>query len=175
MKIIPSHELSRLSTEEFRLADKQAVILAADSIRSGHNIGSLFRLADSFRLEGIILGPQCALPGHPEVQKTALSSDQHLDWEQTDHLAELLIGYKNKSYIIVGIEHTDQSIPLNQFSVSDSGKYILVFGHEIHGISEPVLSVLDVCLEIPQLGVKHSLNVSVAAGIATWHFIKKRI
>lgn len=157
------------------MARKYPVILAADNIRSGHNIGSLFRLADSFRLEGVILGHQCALPGHPEVQKTALSSEKHLDWEHTDNLAELLLAYKNRKYIIVGIEHTDQSVPLQQFEVSDTSQYILVFGHEIHGISENIMPLLDISLEIPQLGVKHSLNVSVAAGITTWHFIKNRI
>lgn len=166
-------ELNRISSEEFIQSKKFPLILCADNIRSGHNIGSLFRIADAFRLESLLLGPQCAKPPHPEILKTALGAQHHVSWKLSHHLTEDLIELKNQGYVLLGIEQTIQSIPIQQYPVDLNAKYVLILGHEINGIDQPVIDVLDACLEIPQYGVKHSLNVSVAAGIACWQICSR--
>lgn len=165
-------QLDRLTPEEFNRVQKFPLVFAADNIRSGHNVGSLFRTADAFRFESIVLSPYCAKPPHPEILKTALGAHQYIHWEGDLSLETKLLEYKSNGYILVAFEHCFQSIPMQQFEVSNQKKYVLVFGHEVEGVREEILSLMDVILEIPQFGVKHSLNVSVAAGIAAWHFVK---
>jgi tRNA G18 (ribose-2'-O)-methylase SpoU len=143
--------------------------LCADNIRSGHNIGSLFRIADAFSLESVLLGPQCASPPHPEILKTSLGAHQHVPWIQTEKMSEALSQLKDRGYSLIGIEQTAESVALDHFIPQKDAKYAFVFGHEVYGISQEILNCMDTCLEIPQSGVKHSINVSVAAGIVVWH------
>lgn len=175
MKKLSLQELQRISAEEFQNRIKIPVLFCADQIRSGHNIGSLFRIADAFAMEGIILGPYCVKPPHPEIEKSALGATRTVNWLQSDHIVTELNNYKSQGYQLIAIEQTDKGILLNQFDVDRKGKYILILGHEINGISQDVLDICDLSLEIPQSGTKHSLNVSVAAGIVAWHFAKEWI
>lgn len=168
-------QIERLNAESFKLAVKHPIILAADNIRSGHNIGSLFRIADAFRLESVWLNSGCAKPPHPEILKTSLGAEQHVSWLFTDDLYFSIHQCKNDGYSVVAFEHCFESIPLQQFPCNPYAKYILVFGHEIHGVSQAILDLADEIVEIPQFGVKHSINVSVSAGIAVWHFIQALI
>lgn len=173
MKILSLQELNRLSPDAFKIAPKIPLILAADQIRSGHNVGSLFRIGDAFGIEQIILGGYTVQPPHPEIQKTAIGASETVAWCHFERLEEFLMQMKLQGYIIIGIEQTSDSISLNNFEVEVDKAYILIFGNEVNGISESVLQCVDYCIEIPQRGTKHSINVSVAAGIVTWHFAKR--
>lgn len=173
MKKLSLQELQRLSVDEFRSKEKVPVLFCADHIRSGHNIGALFRIADAFAMEGILLSRYCVKPPHPEIEKTALGATQTVPWKHLDILNDELLDFHNKGYQLIGVEQTDQSVSLNTFKVDPKASYILILGHEINGISQEVLDLLDHSVEIPQFGTKHSLNVSVAAGIVAWHFAKE--
>ncbi|MBL7820433.1 MAG: TrmH family RNA methyltransferase [Saprospiraceae bacterium] len=164
-------DLKRLELTEFRTIPKRSIILFADQIRSGHNIGSLFRIADSFLLESILLSEYCVKPPHPEIEKAAIGSTNSVTWLSVPNSIECLIELQQQGYQLIGIEQTDQSFSLDQFKVDLNAKYILIFGNEINGINQNILDRVDACIEIPQFGTKHSLNVSVAAGIVVWHFI----
>ena len=173
MKKLSLRELQRLSTKEFRDKNKIPILFCADQIRSGHNIGALFRIADAFAMEGILLSNYCVKPPHPEIEKTALGATQIVNWRHVENLTSELVELKSKGYQLIGIEQTDQSISLAEFQVNRNQKYILILGHEINGVSQEILNISDYSLEIPQFGTKHSLNVSVAAGIVAWHFVKE--
>jgi 23S rRNA (guanosine2251-2'-O)-methyltransferase len=175
LKKLSLHELHRISSNEFINKQKTPILFCADQIRSGHNIGSLFRIADAFAMEGIILSNYCVKPPHPEIEKTALGATQTVCWHQSENLVEELQKLKSEGFQLIGIEQTDESIPLNEFEVREYQKYILILGHEINGISQEVLNICDYSLEIPQFGTKHSLNVSVAAGIVAWNFAGKTL
>lgn len=172
MKKLSLQELNRLSPEAFKMAPKIPIILVADQIRSGHNVGSLFRIGDAFGVEQIILGGYTVQPPHSEIQKTAIGASETVTWRHFDRLEGFLMEMKQQKYTVIGIEQTSSSIPLNDFNVDVEKAYILIFGNEVNGISDSVLQCVDYCIEIPQRGTKHSINVSVAAGIVTWHFAK---
>ena len=172
MKKLALRELHRLSIEDFHVKKKIPVLFCADHIRSGHNIGALFRIADAFAFEGILLSNYCVKPPHPEIEKTAIGATQTVSWQQIENLNQELTSLKAKGYQLIGIEQTDQSRSLETFNVDTANKYVLILGHEINGISQEILDILDHSIEIPQSGTKHSLNVSVAAGIVAWHFAR---
>ncbi len=167
--------LKRLDPESFRSIPKNPIILCADNIRSGHNVGALFRIADAFCLESVILGPQCPKPPNPEIQKSALGAQEHVFTECPKSLSDWLLLKKQEAYTLIGVEQTENSVSLLDFIPDRNTKYVLVLGHEVTGISEELLQHLDFCIEIPQMGVKHSLNVSVAAGIVAWHLVQNWI
>jgi len=171
MKKLSLSELGRKSPEEYRQMSKHEVVLVLDNIRSGHNVGSFFRTADAFALRKIYLCGITVQPPHREIHKTAIGADQTVDWEYLEDMPGLLHKLKMQGYILVGIEQTDQSIPLQDFRMEKSQKYALIFGNEIRGLDENILPELSICLEIPQFGTKHSLNVSVAGGIVIWQLM----
>lgn len=164
-------DLNRLDLKDFQAIPKRPIILFADQIRSGHNIGSLFRIADSFLLEAIYLSEYCVKPPHPEIEKAAIGSTNSVSWLSVEDSISSLKNLKDKGYQLIGVEQTDQSQSLEKFTVDFKTKYVLIFGNEVNGISERILETVDACIEIPQFGTKHSLNVSVAAGIVVWHFL----
>jgi tRNA G18 (ribose-2'-O)-methylase SpoU len=174
MRKLLNEELDRLSVEDFKKVDKIPFMLVMDNIRSLHNIGSLFRTSDAFRLEGIYLCGITATPPHREIHKTALGATESVDWvyreETTDAISEL----KEKGYMILSVEQTEGAILLDQVQLSGNQKYALVFGHEIRGVDQKVVDMSDQCIEIPQYGTKHSLNISVAAGIVIWELFRRR-
>ncbi|MDQ3142885.1 MAG: TrmH family RNA methyltransferase [Bacteroidota bacterium] len=171
MKKLALHELNRVLPEEFKMTPKNKISLVADNIRSGHNVGSLFRIADCFALESVILGGYSVSPPHPEIHKTAIGATDTVHWQKESDLYAYLLNEKQNNKIIIGIEQTTKSILLPEFHISKQSTYLLIFGNEVSGISESILTLLDYAIEIPQYGTKHSLNVSVAAGIVVWHFI----
>jgi tRNA G18 (ribose-2'-O)-methylase SpoU len=175
MKKLSAQELNRLSIDEFKNVPKIPLVLVLDNIRSMHNIGAAFRTADAFLLEKIYLCGITAQPPHRDIHKTALGAEQAVMWEHVPNTYTLLQSLKNAGYLIVALEQTDQSIPLQNYQINFDIKYALVFGNEVFGIQEDTLAACDIALEIPQHGTKHSLNVSISMGIAIWEITKRRL
>jgi tRNA G18 (ribose-2'-O)-methylase SpoU len=173
VKKLKLDELGRISVDEFKVAEKLPVTLLLDNIRSLHNVGSAFRTADAFRLEKIFLTGITGVPPHREIHKTALGATESVVWEYEETPAKAIQKLKDSGYIIVAVEQTTASKSLEQFAPEPGLKYCLVFGNEIHGVSEEVIKLTDVALEIPQIGTKHSLNISVCVGIVVWEFFRK--
>ena len=165
--------LGRLSIDEFKESGKIPVCLVLDNVRSLHNVGSAFRTADAFRVEKIYLTGITGRPPHREIQKTALGATESVEWQYAEHTQDALRELKTNGYTIVVIEQTTTSKPLHEFEPIKEGKYCLVFGNEVNGVSEEALAQADVALEIPQIGTKHSLNVSVCVGIVVWEIFRK--
>ncbi len=173
MRKLEMSELKRISVGEFKKAQKIPVCLVLDNIRSMNNIGSVFRTSDAFRIEKILLCGITAKPPHRDINKTALGADKSVDWQYHEDVLEAARALKKDKYKVIGIEQTDNSIELNNYKIENTTKYALVFGNEAFGISNELLPELDLCLEIPQFGTKHSLNISVCAGLVIWEFWKK--
>jgi tRNA G18 (ribose-2'-O)-methylase SpoU len=163
-------ELCRLTPEQYREAKKTPVVLVLDNIRSRHNIGAAFRTADAFRIEKIILCGICATPPGAEIHKAALGAEDTVPWEYAADTLAALAALRRQGYTLVGVEQTEQSIPLQQFIPRSGEKYALVFGNEVKGVQQQAVDACDLCVEIPQAGAKHSLNVSVSIGIVLWKF-----
>lgn len=173
MKKLSMEELDRLSVSQFREIDKIPVVVVLDNIRSQHNIGSVFRTADAFRIESIHLCGITATPPNREIQKTALGATESVNWKYYSTTMESLIELKKQGYSIIAIEQADESKPINDFKPQIFNKMALVFGNEVYGVQDEVMAICDDCIEIPQYGTKHSLNVSVSAGIVIWDVYNK--
>ena len=143
-----------------------------DNIRSGLNVGSAFRTADAFALEKIYLCGITATPPHREILKTAIGASASMNWEHHKNTKDAIILLKNEGYKILAVEQVDERTWLQDFEIKTDEKYALIFGNEVSGVSEDVLPLLDACLELPQIGTKHSLNISVCLGIVAWEFFK---
>ncbi len=164
-------ELGRKSVDAFKQARKIPVILVLDNIRSMHNVGSIFRSADAFLIEAIYLCGYTPQPPHRDIHKTALGATETVNWKYFATTTEALESLKNEQYTIYAIEQAEGSITLEQFQLA-SHKFAFVLGNEVEGVADSALELCDACIEIPQLGSKHSLNVSVAAGIVLWKAIE---
>lgn len=163
-------ELTRMSVEEYRAMGKLPIILIADSVRSLHNIGSFFRTADAFRLKEIILCGISGIPPHPELHKTALGAEESVEWRYEKDIISVIRKLRENGWKICVLEQVHGSVSLENFIPSAEEKYAIVAGNEVEGVSAGAVELADTVLEIPQAGTKHSLNVSVSAGIALWHF-----
>lgn len=172
MKKLKLEELGRISVNEFKESAKLPITIVLDNVRSLHNVGSAFRTADAFRIEKIYLTGITGTPPHREIEKTALGATQSIDWEYSESTKSIIERLKSDNYKIVIIEQTTESIPLNEVTLSNDQKYCLVFGNEVHGVSDEAVALGDLAIEIPQHGTKHSLNISVCLGIVTWEFFK---
>jgi len=172
MKKLSLDELGRISIDQFKESEKIPVSLVLDNIRSLHNVGSAFRTADAFRVEKIYLTGITGTPPHREIQKTALGATESVAWEYSEQTEQALQKLKAEGYTIVIVEQTTDSLPLQTFFAEKDKKYCLVFGNEVHGVSEEAIAFGDLALEIPQLGTKHSLNISVCLGIVVWEMFK---
>ena len=173
MKKLKLEELGRMSVDEFKGAKKLPVCIVLDNVRSLHNVGSAFRTADAFRMEKIYLTGITGTPPHREIQKSALGATESVAWEYVESSVKAITDLKSQGYAVVIIEQTTESKPLNEFIPVTGTKYCLVFGNEVDGVSEEVISHGDVALEIPQIGTKHSLNISVCLGIVCWEFFRR--
>ncbi len=173
MRKMPNEELDRLSIPEFKQSKKIPVVVVLDNVRSQNNIGSVFRTADAFRLESIILCGITSKPPHREIHKTALGATESVHWEYQEETPQVIEELKAGGYQILAVEQAENSISLEQLHLVKDQKYALVFGHEIRGVDQKVVDMCDLCVEIPQYGTKHSLNISVAAGIVIWDVFKK--
>ncbi|MFC3416490.1 RNA methyltransferase [Algoriphagus hitonicola] len=173
MKKLSMDELERLSVEEFKAEEKSPIVLVLDNVRSLNNVGSAFRTGDAFRIEKIYLCGITGTPPHRDIQKTALGATESVDWEYCLNTLDAVQKLKADHYQICALEQVDESIMLNDFTPQKENKYALVFGNEVFGVEQAVLQECDQVLEIPQLGTKHSLNISVSLGIAVWDLMVK--
>ena len=166
-------QLGRIDVDSFKKAEKTPLIVVLDNVRSMHNVGAIFRTADAFLIEKIVLCGITPQPPHREIHKAALGATESVDWVYFEKIEEALQYLKNQKYQVVGIEQTTDSQMITGFDFNQSSRYALVLGNEVEGVSDEALSYCDVFLEIPQLGTKHSLNVSVCGGIVMWEFFNK--
>lgn len=173
MKKLKTTELNRLSVEEFKRAKKQQIVIVLDNIRSGMNVGSVFRTSDAFLIDKIYLCGITAKPPNKEIRKTAIGASQTVDWEHYKNTIDAVCQLKKEGYNIVSIEQADESISLEKFVPSTNQKYALIFGNEVKGVEQEIIDISDYCVEIPQYGTKHSFNISVSAGIVLWEINKK--
>lgn len=163
-------ELGRVSPQQYKNLPESGLVLVLDNIRSAHNVGSAFRSGDSFRADKVWLCGICACPPSAEIHKTALGAEDSLPWEWVEDTLEAVRRLKAEGYTVVAAEQTAESVMLNEFRPEPGRKYALVFGNEVSGVRQDVVDECDFCLEIPQFGTKHSLNVSVSIGVMLWHF-----
>ena len=173
MKKLKNSELSRLSIDEFKNSSKTPVIVILDNIRSAHNVGSIFRTCDAFLIDKIILCGITGIPPNKEIRKTALGSSESVDWRYYKNTEEVIMKLKKKDYQIIAVEQANKSIKLESFRPENEKRYAIIFGNEIKGISQKIIDNSDSVIEIPQFGTKHSLNVSVSAGIVIWDIFSK--
>lgn len=173
MRKLKITELNRISVEEFKEAEKLPLVVVLDNIRSLHNIGSVFRTSDAFRIECIYLCGITAVPPHPEMHKTALGAEFTVDWKYVDNAVEAVDNLKSEGYVVYSVEQAEGSVMLNEFVPDKTKKYAVVMGNEVKGVQQEVIDHSHGCIEIPQYGTKHSLNVSVTAGIVIWDLFKK--
>jgi tRNA G18 (ribose-2'-O)-methylase SpoU len=173
MRKLGLEELNRKSVEEFRLAEKLPVVVVLDNIRSQHNVGSVFRSSDAFLVEKIYLCGITACPPNREIQKSALGSTESVAWEYAEDSVGLVRALKESGYVVVAVEQADGSTPLASFIPEKTSRYALVLGNEVHGVSDEIVDIASYCIEIPQAGTKHSLNVSVASGIVLYDVFSK--
>lgn len=171
MRKLQNSEMGRISPEEYRHAEKSPLIIVLDNVRSLSNTGSVFRTSDAFRVESIYLCGITGKPPHREINKTALGATESVPWEYHESTAEAVRKLHRAGYIIIAIEQAEGSVSLESFSLDPRSKYAIVFGHEVSGISQEVMNLCDMCLEIPQFGTKHSLNIAVTAGIVLWELL----
>nr|WP_315219432.1 RNA methyltransferase [uncultured Flavobacterium sp.] len=173
MRKLENSELDRKSVEDFKKSTKTPLILVLDDIRSLHNIGSVFRTADAFLIEKIILCGITATPPNKEIHKTALGATETVAWEHHENVLEVIENLKKENVITLAIEQVESSVFLQDFTVEKDQKYALVFGNEVYGVAQEAVALCDGCIEIPQLGTKHSLNIAVSAGIVVWDLFQK--
>jgi tRNA G18 (ribose-2'-O)-methylase SpoU len=173
MRKLKNNELDRLSVEDFKLVKKTPLIIVMDNIRSLNNIGSVFRTSDAFLIEKIYLCGITATPPHKDIHKTALGSTETVAWEYAENTLDLVEKLKSEGVKICSIEQAENATMLNDFTPEQQTTYALVFGNEVKGVSQNVVSASDVVIEIPQYGTKHSLNISVSAGVVIWDIFSK--
>ena len=173
MRKLENSELERKTIEDFKKSDKTPLILILDDVRSLHNIGSVFRTADAFLIEKIYLCGITASPPNKEIHKTALGATETVVWEHQTNVLDVIQKLKDEKVTTLAIEQVESAIFLQDFTVEEGKKYALVFGNEVHGVSQEAVALCDGCIEIPQLGTKHSLNISVSAGIVVWDLFQK--
>ena len=165
-------EMGRMSVEDFRNSIKIPITVVLDNVRSMYNVGSVFRTADAFRLEQICLCGITSTPPHPEIHKTALGAEDTVSWTHYNKTLDAVSELRRHGFMIIAIEQVKNSIMLQDFNINTNQKYALVFGNEVKGVQQEVVDLCDDCIEIPQFGTKHSLNVSVTAGIVMHHFAR---
>lgn len=172
-KKLKLEELKRISVEEFQKSKKQPIVVVLDNIRSAFNIGSVFRTADALAIERLVLCGITARPPHREIYKTALGASESVCWTYSESTMNAIDGLKSEGFVILSLEQVSNSTSLNDFIPESSAKYALVIGNEVEGVDQAVIDASNFCIEIPQFGTKHSLNVSVSTGIALWDIINK--
>ncbi len=173
MRKLKNSELGRLTVDEFKKTDKIPLIVVLDNIRSLNNIGSVFRTSDAFLIEKIYLCGITAQPPHKDIHKTALGATETVAWEYIENTFEIVKKLKSENVIVCAIEQAENSTMLQDFSIKPSQRYAIVMGNEVKGVQQNVVSASDYCIEIPQFGTKHSLNISVSCGVVLWDLFKK--
>ncbi len=173
MRKLKNSELGRLNVEDFKKTDKIPLIVILDNIRSLNNIGSVFRTSDAFLIKKIYLCGITAKPPHKEIHKTALGATESVEWEYVENTLELVKKLQMDKVLVASIEQAENSMLLQNFTIQPNQKYAIVMGNEVKGVQQEVVSASDYCIEIPQFGTKHSLNISVSCGVVLWDLFKK--
>lgn len=167
--------MGRMNIEEFKASEKIPLIVVLDDVRSMYNVGSIFRTSDAFRTESIYLCGITARPPHPEIHKTALGAEDSMEWRYFATTTEAVEALKREGYIIYSIEQCEGSTMLQDIHIDNTQKYAIILGNEVKGVKQEIVDICDGCIEIPQFGTKHSLNVASTAGIVIWEFAKQMI
>ncbi|HWR32378.1 MAG TPA: RNA methyltransferase [Chitinophagaceae bacterium] len=175
MRKLSMAELGRKSVKEFKASEKFPIIVVLENIRSAYNVGSVFRTADAFLIEAIYIIGYSAKPPHKEIKKTALGAEETVDWKYFKTTAEATEELRNKGFNIYAAEQAEGSYKLNAMSAEPDEKIAVVFGNEVTGVEQSTIALCDGCIEIPQLGMKHSLNIATAAGVVLWELVRGRI
>jgi 23S rRNA (guanosine2251-2'-O)-methyltransferase len=175
MRKLSMQELGRKSVEEFKKSDKIPVIVVLENIRSAYNVGSVFRTADAFLTEAIYIIGYSAKPPHKEIKKTALGAEETVDWKYFKTTAEAIENLRKEKYKVFAVEQAEKSLLLQQVEFESNDKVAVVFGNEVTGVEQSTIHLCDGCIEIPQLGMKHSLNIATAAGIVLWELVRKNL
>lgn len=173
MRKLKITELNRISAEEFKQAEKMPLIVVLDHVRSLHNVGSVFRSSDAFRIEALYLCGITATPPQAEIHKTALGAEDVVDWKYYERTQDAVNELKDNGVEVWTVEQVEGSVMLQDFVPDARKRYAIVLGNEVKGVQQEVVDMCDGCIEIPQFGTKHSLNVSVTAGILIWEFARK--
>ena len=173
MRKLENKELERKTVDDFKQAEKTPIIIILDDIRSLHNIGSVFRTSDAFLIEKIYLCGITATPPNKEIHKTALGATETVAWEHQKDVLSVIEKLKNESVEVFAIEQVENAIFLQNFEIDKNKKYALVFGNEVYGVNQKAIEICNGTIEIPQLGTKHSLNISVSAGLVVWDLFQK--
>jgi 23S rRNA (guanosine2251-2'-O)-methyltransferase len=168
-------ELNRKTVEEFKRSTKTPVIAVLENIRSAYNVGSVFRTADAFLLQAIYITGYTCTPPHKEIKKTALGAEESVDWQHFANATEAIINLKEQGYKIYAIEQALNSHQLQLMEFKSDEKIAVIFGNEVTGVEQTTIAQCDGCIEIPQLGMKHSLNIATAAGVVLWEIVRRRI
>ncbi|MEP7163801.1 MAG: RNA methyltransferase [Ferruginibacter sp.] len=175
MQKLSMDELNRKTVEEFKRSEKTPVIAVIENVRSAYNVGSLFRTADAFLLEAIYITGYTAKPPHKEIKKTALGAEDSVDWQYFPNASEAIIQLKTTGYKVYAVEQVVNSHPLQQMDFKKDDKIAVIFGNEVTGVEQETILQCDGCIEIPQLGMKHSLNIATAAGVVLWEIVRTRM
>ena len=173
MRKLRNIELDRRTVEEFKNEAKTPFVVVLDNVRSLNNVGSIFRTSDAFLIEKIILCGITGTPPHKDIHKTALGATESVEWEYFENTKDALVALQQASYTLVAIEQAEGSIFLQDFEVGTDNKFAFIFGNEVKGVQQELVSMCDACIEIPQYGTKHSFNISVSAGIVLWDLFSK--
>jgi len=168
-------ELNRKSVEEFKRSDKTPVIAVLENIRSAYNVGSVFRTADAFLLEAVYITGYTCIPPHKEIKKTALGAEETVAWKHFTNATEAIAFLKANSYKVYAVEQALNSLHLQQTNFKNDEKIAVIFGNEVTGVEQDTIRQCDGCIEIPQLGMKHSLNIATAAGVVLWEIVRRRL
>ncbi|MDB4252317.1 RNA methyltransferase [Flavobacteriaceae bacterium] len=173
MRKLRNNELGRISVSTFKKTTKTPIIVVLDNIRSLNNVGAVFRTSDAFLIEKIYLCGITATPPHREIHKTALGATESVDWEYKENTLALVNELKAQGVVVAAIEQVENSVMLDEFSLDATKKIAIVLGNEVKGVQQEVVSAADYCVEIPQKGTKHSLNISVSCGVVLWDLYQK--
>lgn len=168
-------ELGRMSVDEFKAADKIPVIAVLENIRSAYNVGSVFRTADAFLLEAVYITGYTCTPPHKEIKKTALGAEDTVAWKHFPNAASAIDSLKKDGYKVFAVEQAVNSLKLQEIKFEATGKVAVIFGNEVTGVEQSTINLCEGCIEIPQLGMKHSLNIATAAGVVLWEIVRSRI
>jgi tRNA G18 (ribose-2'-O)-methylase SpoU len=175
MQKLSMDELNRKTPEEFKRSEKTPVIAVLENIRSAYNVGSVFRTSDAFLLESIYITGYTAKPPHKEIKKTALGAEDTVDWKYFTNANEAIQYLKSLHYKVYAVEQVKNSISLEKIDFKNDDKIAVIFGNEVSGVEQETILQCDGCIEIPQLGMKHSLNIATAAGVVLWEIIRNRM
>ncbi len=175
MRKLSMEELGRKSVEEFKQSEKTPIIVVLENIRSAYNVGSVFRTSDAFLVEAIYIIGYTSQPPHKEIKKTALGAEETVLWKHFASSAEAIHELRANSYNVYAVEQAEGSFKLNAIGFEADEKIAVIFGNEVAGVEQSTISLCDGCIEIPQLGMKHSLNIATAAGVVLWELVSERM